>query len=481
VGLVKKLAQCLRATGEKLDATAQSHGSEANKCFRTAGEKVLPAGSQGMMTRRAMLAKLALGVAGVASAGISLRVPEAWSPPIRHLSPQDEAFLEDLSRANFQLFQETTHPKTGLVKDRVRLPDSRSNKISSIAATGFGLTALCVADERGWLKHSAALDRARKSLRFLWRGMPQEHGFFYHFVDWRTGAREWQSEVSSIDSAILLCGVLSCRQNFADDEIKELATKIYERMDWQWLFGDGPFLRHGWTPERGFLTARWDTYCEHMMLYLLAIGARQHAIPATAWNAWHRPVLNYGGYSYIETEAPLFIHQYSHAWFDFRRQRDGYADYFRNSALATHVHRRFCVELGDEFPHYSNELWGITASESPQGYVVWGGPPRHGPIDGSVVPCAAGGSLPFLPSDSLATLRGMRERFGQRVWGKYGFADAFNPATGWVARDRVAINTGITLLMAENTRTGFVWDLFMKNPEARNAMQLVGFRETGLV
>jgi hypothetical protein len=190
--------------------------------------------------------------------------------------------------------------------------------------------------------------------------------------------------------------------------------------------------------------------------------------------------MNYGGYSYIDAEAPLFIHQYSHAWFDFRRQQDGYADYFRNSAVATLVHRRFCADLGEEFPHYSNELWGITASESPQGYVIWGGPPRQGPIDGSIVPCAAGGSLPFLPPDTLAVLRGMRERFGSKAWGRFGFTDAFNPATGWSSRDYVGINTGITLLMAENARTGFVWDLFMKNPEARTAMQLVGFRETAL-
>lgn len=434
-----------------------------------------------MMTRRTMLAKLALGVAGVASAAVSLRVPEVWTPPATHLSPQDDAFLDELSRASFQFFRECSHPKTGMVKDVGRLVDSKYNNVSSIAATGFGLTGLCIAAQRGWLKSREATERARTTLRFLWNDLPQEHGFFYHFVDWETGRRVWQCEVSSIDTAILLCGVLSCAQHFADDEIKELAARIYDRMDWQWLFHDGRFLSHGWTPEQGFLTARWDTYSEHMMLYLLAIGARHHAIPATAWNTWQRPEMNYGGYRYIDTEAPLFIHQYSHAWFDFRRQHDGHADYFRNSALATQVHRRFCVELGDEFSHYSNELWGITASESPNGYVVWGGPPRQGPIDGSVVPCAAGGSLPFLPQDGIAVLRGMRARFGRRVWSRFGFADAFNPGTGWTANGYVGINTGITLLMAENARSGLVWDLFMKNPEARLAMQMVGFREAEAV
>jgi hypothetical protein len=427
-----------------------------------------------------MLAKLALGVAGVASAAVTIQVPEVWIPPQTQLSPQDDTFLGELSRASFQFFRECAHPQTGMVKDVGRLADSKYNNTASIAATGFGLTSLCIASERGWLKRKDATDRARKTLRFLWQELPNEHGFYYHFVDWRTGQRVGRSEVSSIDTALLLCGVLSCRAYFADDEIKELATNIYDRVNWQWMFRSGPFLNHGWTPEQGFLTSHWDTYSEHMMLYLLAIGARQHAIPASAWNAWHRPIVNYGGYSYIDAEAPLFIHQYSHAWFDFRRQQDGHADYFHNSTLATQVHRRFCAELRGEFPHYSDELWGITASDSPKGYVIWGGPPRQGPIDGSIVPCAAGGSLPFLPQDCLAALHGMRERFGGQVWTRFGFVDAFNPATGWTANGFIGINTGITLLMAENARTGFGWDIFMKNPEVQNAMQLVGFRDIEL-
>jgi hypothetical protein len=270
--------------------------------------------------------------------------------------------------------------------------------------------------------------------------------------------------------------VLTCRQYFQDAEIQDLAGKIYDRVNWQWLYQNGPFIGHGWTPERGFLVSRWDTYCEHMMLYLLAMGANQHAIPAGAWNAWRRPWVNYGGARYMDADASLFIHQYSHAWFDFRGRRDEHADYFENSTLATQAHRRFCSELGDEFPQFGNELWGITASSSPKGYVVWGGPPRLGPIDGTVVPCAAGGSLPFLPQPTLQMLLGARERYGRRIWGRHGFADAFNPATGWVARDRIAINTGITLLMAENARTGFFWNTFMKNTETVKAMDRAGFR-----
>ena len=429
-----------------------------------------------MMTRRAMLSKLAFGVAGAASGAVSFRLGGNWVSSSLNFSPQDDGFLEALERAGFRLFWENAHPQTGQVQDRVRAGGNTIKSVSSIAATGFGLSALCLADSRAWVKTGEARERARATLRFLARQMPHTRGFYYHFVDWGTGKREWRCEISSIDTAILLCGVLTCRQHFNDLEIQDLAGEIYDRVDWRWLFQKGPYLSHGWTPERGFLASRWDTYSEHMMLYLLAIGAKRNAIPAECWNAWKRPRFSYAGLNYIDTQAPLFIHQYAHAWVDFRNRRDDHADYFENSILATQAHRAFCRELADEFPHYTEELWGITASDSPKGYAIWGGPPRMGPIDGSVVPCAAGGALPFLPKQSLQVLHTARERYGKRVWSRYGFADAFNPATGWVARDHIAINTGITLMMAENVRTGFFWETFMKNPEITTAMQRVGFR-----
>ncbi|HEX5221995.1 MAG TPA: glucoamylase family protein [Verrucomicrobiae bacterium] len=429
-----------------------------------------------MITRRAMLSRLAFGLAGAASGAVSFRLGSNWFSPVVNLPPQDDGFLEEIERASFRLFWENAHPQTGQVQDRVRAGGNTIKSVSSIAATGFGLSALCLADQRAWLKTGEARERARATLRFIATQMPHVHGFYYHFVDWGTGKREWRCEVSSIDTAILLCGVLTCRQHFDDAEIQDLAAAIYDRIDWQWLYQKGPYLSHGWTPERGFLASRWDTYSEHMMLYLLAVGANRKAIPAEAWHAWKRPVFNYAGLSYIDTEAPLFIHQYAHAWVDFRNRRDEHADYFENSVFATQAHRAFCLNLRDTFPNYTEELWGITASDSPRGYVVWGGPPRMGPIDGSVVPCAAAGSLPFLRNESLQVLRTARERYGKRVWRRYGFADAFNPTTGWVARDHVAINTGIALMMAENARTSFFWDTFMKNPEIARAMQRVGFR-----
>ena len=194
-----------------------------------------------------------------------------------------------------------------------------------------------------------------------------------------------------------------------------------------------------------------------------------------SWNAWKRTTFEYDGIRYIGSFAPLFVHQYSQAWFDFRGKRDRYADYFKNSVTATEVHRRFCIQLGKQFPGYSDDLWGITASDSEKGYVIWGGPPALGPIDGTVVPAASGGSLPFLPDATLRVLRNIKDHYPQ-AWSRYGFVDAFNPVRKWYDSDIVGIDTGITMLMAENLRTCFVWDTFMKNTEAQRGMAAAGFK-----
>jgi hypothetical protein len=269
--------------------------------------------------------------------------------------------------------------------------------------------------------------------------------------------------------------VLTCREHFRYAEITRLAYEIFNRIDWTWLSEDTSLLPHGWLPEVGFLPYRWDYYSEHMMMYLLGLGSNSHPLPVETWNAWKRTTFEYDGLRYIGSYAPLFIHQYSQAWFDFRGKRDRYADYFANSVTATEVHRRFCIQLGKQFPTYSDDLWGITASDSQHGYVVWGGPPEIGPIDGTVVPSAAGGSLPFLPQATLRVLKNMKNRYGNEAWSRYGFVNAFNPLKKWYDTDVIAIDTGITLLMAENLRTGFVWKTFMKNPEARRGLQRAGF------
>jgi hypothetical protein len=399
------------------------------------------------------------------------------------MSQSDDRLLEDATHRAFLYFWEQSDPSTGLTPDRVRVDgsphDEQHRDVASIAATGFALTALCVAAERGWVTEAAARDRARATLRFFADRATNEHGWFYHWMDMRTGERRWRSEVSSIDTALLLAGVLTVRQRFRSDlEIVRLATRIYERVDFAWMLAGHPtLLSHGWKPETGFLESRWDHYCEHAILYLLAIGSPTHPIPPCSWSAWSRPRIAYGGYEYVSGKDPLFVHQYSHAWVDFRGRRDRWPprlDYFENSVAATRAHRQFCLDLRSEFPGYSETIWGITASDSAKGYVAWGGPPRDPAIDGSVVPCAAGGSLMFAPDICVPALRAMRERYGDRVYGRYGFADAFNPSTGWVGPDYVGINVGITILSAENLRTGAVWRWFMRNPEIPRALGLAG-------
>jgi hypothetical protein len=241
------------------------------------------------------------------------------------------------------------------------------------------------------------------------------------------------------------------------------------------MLNGGKTFSMGWHPESGFLKARWEHYCELMMIYLLGIGSPTHPVPAETWNAWKRTTVKFGDLEYISGDDPLFTHQYSQAWFDFRGKRDAYADYFENSVKATKAHKQFCLSLRGEFPDYSDQLWGITASDSATGYQAWGGPPRLGRLDGSVVPCAAGGSLPFLFADCMEVLRTIRERY-PKAWGRCGFVDVFNPLTGWYNPDVLGIDQGITMLMAENQRTGFVWNTFMKNAEAQRGMERAGFR-----
>jgi hypothetical protein len=395
------------------------------------------------------------------------------TPP---LSFEDDLFLELLEHRNFLFFWEQTNPKTGLIKDRCNVRINDSGVVGSIASTGFGLTAICIGERRGFVSYQDARLRVLSTLVFLWKKLPTHRGFFYHFANINTGERIWDSEVSSVDTSILLCGILTCRQHFQDRDIIDLAGAIFDRVDWTWLSEDTSLLSLGWTPESGFLPYKWDYYSELMMIYLLGMGSSSHPLHPEAWAAWKRTTFEYDGLRYIGSFAPLFVHQYSQSWFDFRHKRDKYTDYFQNSTIATDVHRRFCVELGKIYPDYSDDLWGITASDSEKGYTVWGGPPAMGPIDGTVVPAASGGSLPFLPDATLRVLKNIRNRYPQ-AWSRYGFVDAFNPLKKWYDSDVIGIDTGVTMLMAENARTAFVWDTFMKNPEAQRGMANAGFKD----
>ncbi len=401
-----------------------------------------------------------------------------------NLPRQHEAFLDDLQKRSFRYFWEQADPQTGLVPDRARvdgssLPPSHQN-VASIAATGFGLSAMCIAADRNWIKKPEALERTRNTLRFFGTRAFQQRGWFYHWMDSKTGERRWNSEVSSIDTALLLAGVLTVRQCFRDDpEIVRLASDIYRRVDFRWMLnGDPRLLSHGWKPETGFLGPRWDTYSEDTILYLLAIGSPAYPISPASWQALWRDRYRYEGHAYFTTiGVPLFMHQYAHAWIDYRNRRETTGDridYFSNSVAATLAHRAFCVNLRYDFSHFGPDVWGITASDSAKGYLAWGGPPRDPDIDGTVVPSAAGGSLMFTPEFSSRALLTMHEKYGAKIYGRYGFVDAFNPKTGWIDTDVIGINAGIILLSAENMRSENVWRWFMQNPEIPLAMQRIG-------
>jgi hypothetical protein len=394
------------------------------------------------------------------------------------LSRDDNAFLEDLTKRGCMYFFEQADQASGQVLDRAANKISngafdKARSIASIAATGFGLSALCIADQRKYFPADQIKTRVQATLQFHLNKMPHQHGFLFHFNDVRTGEPFGFSEVSSIDTAIFLCGALTARAYFNDPTITDLATQLYDRVDWPWMLNGGDTFAMGWRPASGFIRSRWNHYCELMMLYLLAIGSKTHSVSPTSWDAFTRPPMTYDGFEYISGADPLFVHQYSHAWFDFAHKRDAYTNYFENSVTATEAHKAFCLDQGRG---YSDDYWGVSASDWEHGYVAWGGPPLMGPIDGTVVPCAAAGSLPFLPAECVHVLRALKDKFEADAWGRYGFVDAFHPELLWYDPDVLGIDLGITVLMAENLRTGLIWKTFMQNPEALAAMDLCGFQ-----
>lgn len=433
------------------------------------------------MRRREALGVIGGGALGLLARGAAgQRGPRLAKGPA--LTAADAAFLEQMQRRGCRYFLEQANPENGQVQDRARNDNLHGQldprRLSSIAATGFGLTALCIAHKRSYAPVGALEAQVARTLDFHAHTLAEEHGFFTHFNDVRTGEPIAGVEVSSIDTALLLCGVLTARAYFRHNAaIVRDATLIYERVDWPWMLRKGTYLfSMGWKPGSGQLEPTWNHYCELMMIPLLAMGSPTHPVPPEVWDAWSRPVTEYEGLRYYGASDPLFVHQYSQAWFDFRGVRDRYANYFQNSVTATRAHRLFCLKWGAP---YSPEYWGVSASDSETGYKAWGGPPAFGGVNGTVVPCAAAGSLPFLPGNCLETLRDMKARYGEKAWGRYGFCDALHPQTQWYDPDALGIDLGIGVVMAENLRTGFVWETFARNPEVGRAMRLAGFRAVG--
>lgn len=419
-------------------------------------------------------------------------------------SSDEEAFLDDLQQRGIRFFMDEADPVSGLMPDRAKANGGPANNVSSTASVGFGLTALCVGVERGWVPKQEAYDRSLRVLKFLRDKMPNHHGHFFHFIDMRTGERVWNSEVSNIDTALLMAGVLCVRQYYPDTELAKVADELWQRVDWPWLLDKniGGLMCMGWKPEGGpvktdapgseaqaeegtFLTAHWGAYSEGPpLIHLLGIGSKSHPLPAESWGAWKRePVMTFAGLTFIQC-PPLFTHQYPQCWFDLRGLRDEQANYFRNSRLATIAQRQWTIDvLSKRYETYGPNVWGVTASDGPDGYKAWGGPEPDGKYDrdinGVVVPCASAGSLAFEPRLCIDVLKNLKARYAEKGWRKYGFVDALNPRTGWYNEDVIGIDVGPTVLMAENARSGFVWKLFMSTPEAQAAVKAAGLRADG--
>jgi len=373
-------------------------------------------------------------------------------------SPSDYEFLNKLEYDSLRYFVGEVNPSNGLIKD-----SSRPGAPCSVAAVGFGLTALCIGESRGWLDKKQVYDRVLTTLLTFRDKVKNEHGFFYHFLDMRTGQRAWNSELSSIDTALFMAGALFAGEYFKGTKIEEVANELYERVDWAWMLNGGKLLCMGWKPEEDFLPYYWDSYNEAMILYALAVGSPTHPIDKKCWFEWLRPVGIYKGYAVVFCyTGSLFTYQYSHAWIDFRKLKDGGISYFINSINASKANREFCIENSNRYKTYGENCWGLTACLGPEGYKGYGAKPGEAFHDGTIAPSGMAGSLPFCWSESLSGLKFIYERHKNFIYGKYGFKDAFNLDKNWWSEEYLGIDVGITVLMIENYRTGLVWDKFMK-------------------
>lgn len=423
-----------------------------------------------------------------------------------------DVLLADLQRHTFDYFLYEANGENGLVKD-----NTRKDAHASIAAVGLALACLPVGVERGYVERADAVDRVLATLRFFWESEQSEaadatghRGFYYHFLHMDTGRRAWESELSTIDTTLLIAGALLAAQYFDGDgdeaEIRRLADALYRRVEWDWALNpDGadrpaPAVSHGWTPEDGFIPHRWEGYSEALLLYALALGSPTHPIPEASYAAW---LETYDWRTLYETEhvyaGPLFIHQLSHAWVDFRGLQDAFMrekgiDYFANSRRATHVQREYAIRNPRGFRGYSENAWGVTASDGPGpaehavdgedrhfwAYLARGVP--FGPDDGTLSPWAVVASLPFAPEIVIPALEHINDAHPE-VTSKYGFKCSFNPTFpgdetaegGWISKGYYGLDQGPIVLMIENYRTGLPWRLMRDCAPLVRGLRRAGF------
>jgi len=484
--------------------------------------------------RRGLCALLGLAVMSLASCQRQeTPVPEKSKPqvilvepilpptPPKPLKPELPPLFGDIERRTFQFFWDTTNETNGLTPDRFP-----SRPFASIASVGFALTAYPIGIENGWVSRTQAVDRTLTTLKFF-RDVPVGpqrtgkagyKGFYYHFLDMQQGRRydSWV-ELSSVDTALLMMGVLFAQSYYDGDdprekEIRQIADTLYKRVDWNWLQQRQPLISMGWFPESGFIDHDWMGYNEAMMLYVLALGSPTHAVEPDAWTVWTRTYNNdwgvYQGQEYLSF-GPLFGHQYSHVWIDFRDIQDQYMrergiDYFLNSRRATLAQRDYAIDNPMKWKEYGENVWGLTASDGPQNtsqefrgeqrqfrhYSSRGAGLRENFDDGTIAPTAAISSIVFAPEVVIPATEEMHKRFGDYIYSSYGFLDSFNPSfnwdiplktgrlvpdRGWVASDYIAIDQGPILTMIANYRNEFVWSVMKKNKYIRTGLERAGF------
>ena len=421
-------------------------------------------------------------------------------------SPNDEELLNQIQRAAFGYFLQAMDPVTGLVADT-----SRTNSPCSIAVVGFALSVLPIGVERGWITRENAVAQCLLTLRFFHdsdqSGTARStgyKGFYFHFLDMRTGARVWQCELSMIDTALLIAGVLTSAAYFNADsrdevELRRLADALACRVDWHWAHAGGETINHGWKPESGFLNYCWDGYSEALVLYVLALGSPTYPVDSNCYHAWTATYQweNLYGHDFLYA-GPLFVHQFSHAWIDFRGIRDRFMrekrfDYFENSRRATQIQREYAWRNPRSFAAYDENCWGFTACEGPSdddpnlsneprsrfGYAARGVP--YGPDDGSIAGWAPLASLPFAPEIAFRAARSMLARHPEIASGDR-FASSFNPSEpdldgrAWVSPGHFGLDQGIVAMMIENYRTELIWRLMRNCSYLVNGLKRAGFR-----
>ncbi len=435
------------------------------------------------MKRISLILLLAMGTASTARAQLT-----------------EEALLDTLQESAFKFFITEANPVNGLIRDR-----SQVGSPCSIASQGFGFSSICVGIDRGWITRADGAERVRKALNFFY-GAPQGpdlgevksgyKGLFYHFLDINTGLRVWDSELSTIDTALLFAGIYDARQYFTGSDTTETAVRAYadsitRRADWDWMRNFNPGLMMGWKPNTGFGGfGQWVGYNEAMIMYIIALGSPTHPVPATVWTAWiSESPPNPPGYVWATQYGltyvlfpPLFGHQYSHCWIDFRGIADAYMrikgiDYFENSRRATLAQKRYATANPLERVGYAANLWGLTASDTPTGYNARGAPPTQND-DGTITPTAALSSIPFAPDSTIPVAWKLWNDYRTGpLWGPYGFRDAFNLTVDpdWYDPDYIGIDEGPIVMMIENHRSGSIWQRFKHHPDIHRGLNRAGF------